>query len=327
MADTMKQGTRQAAVNEYTQEEWRSGFSYRLLLVAMWLLGALGFVCSALRGAFGFLPASILAPARRSHQDGRPSQLILTLDKAVGSLNLVMANRSRTEVWAEEVRVNLIDVDTAGERCTPAQVVLKIRDFVAPSETLHISLINTVYNAAGRPQGVYSCIISAVLRYRIGGADEKEFDQPIPSYRASMIALVPISLRRMGRLDKPARPQRPEDIPSRDRGEQSKRVRRSQRVTAQSAVVVAGRFSDGSAFSESTHALVLSAHGCLVNLPKPVEIGESVVLRNVGTLQERRCQVVYIGGTQSGEIQAGLGFEMEAPEFWGIDCLPSIGAR
>jgi hypothetical protein len=109
--------------------------------------------------------------------------------------------------------------------------------------------------------------------------------------------------------------------------EQGQRVRRSQRATAHSAVIVEGRSVDGCAFSESTHALVLSAHGCLVTLPKPLEIGESVVVRNSNTLHEQRCHVVYIRGAHGGEIQVGLSFETEAPEFWGVDCLPSIGMQ
>ena len=115
----------------------------------------------------------------------------------------------------------------------------------------------------------------------------------------------------------------PEDAPAFERKEQGHRVRQSRRVVAQSVVVVEGQFSDGSLYLDSTPALVLSAHGCLVTLAKPVTIGESLVVRNSSTLQERYCQVVYIGKKCAGRTEVGLGFEVAAPDFWGIELLPS----
>jgi len=320
----MRQGTRQVEIGEYTQEEWPSGFTDRLMLVAIWFLGTWGFLYRSLSRLFGSLGAANLTAACTSRQKC-PPHLSLALDKAAGSLNLAVTNRSRIDIWAEEARVDLLDIETDGGRYSPVQTVLKICLLIAPSDALHISLLSTVYNGAGRPQGAYSCAISTVLRCRTDAVDGVEFCQCVPLYRASMIALVPLSLRRMGRFDKPPGSEGAEVILSFDRDVQSRCVRRSPRVAAQSAVVVEGRFSDGSAFSNSTQALVLSAHGCLVALPKPVKIGESVVVRNVSTLREQRCQVVYVRGTDGSEIQAGLGFEAEAPEFWGTDCLPSIG--
>jgi hypothetical protein len=292
----------------------------------MWFLGTFGLLYRALTRPFGFLSISTLTAAYTRQQE-RPPYFVLTLDKAVGSLNLAMTSRSYIDIWVEEARIDLQDVETGGERYNPVQAVLKIRELVAPSETLHVSLINTVYNAAGRPQGVYSCIISTALLCRTDGASGEEFCQSVSPYRARMIALVPLSLQRIGRFDKLPTPGKSEVMSSFDRGEHGRRVRRSRRITAQSAVIVEGRFSDGDTFSASTHALVLSAHGCLVTLPKPLKIGESVVVRNVGTHQEQRCRVVHIRGTHDGDIQAGLGFETAAPEFWGLDCLPSLGTQ
>ena len=117
----------------------------------------------------------------------------------------------------------------------------------------------------------------------------------------------------------------PEDAPASERKEQGHRVRQSRRVVGQSVVVVEGQFSDGSLYLDSTPALILSAHGCLVTLAKPVTIGESLVVRNSSTLQERYCQVVYIGKKCGGRTEVGLGFEVAAPDFWGIELLPSEG--
>lgn len=250
-------------------------------------------------------------------------RLHLTLEHSAGALNLAIANRSRVEIWAEEATVDLIDVETNGEVYSPAQSVLKIREPIAPSEIFRISLVDTVYNTAGRPQAMYSCTIATVLRFRTDGIVEN-LEQPFPLYRAKMVTLIPTSLRRMVRFDRSSGSSELQDLSAVRRREQSKRVRRSKRTMAQSAVVVEGRFSDGTPFVTATHALVLSAHGCLVALPKPVDIGVTVTLRSPGTLREQHCQVVYVGKSQSGEIQVGLGFEMESPEFWGTHCLPSL---
>lgn len=319
----MKQPARREAVNEYTQGERWSGFGVPPASMVMWPFSLLGVLYGALKRSLGFLALrSTLAPDYRNLQaDARP-RLVLTLDKAVDSLNVAVSSLSCVEVWVEEARVDLVDVETNGETYTPAQAILKICEPVAPSETLHISLINTVYNAAGRPQGVYSCIISAALRYRTDQSHE-EFEQSFPPYRAKMNVLVPINLRRMERFDKPARSREPESLPSRERCEQSKRVRRSQRTASRSAVIVEGKFSDGSSFSDSTHALVLSAYGCIVTLPRPPRIGEGLLLRNIGSLREQLCRVAYVGEKRGGGIQVGLAFETAAPEFWCVDRLPS----
>ena len=186
-------------------------------------------------------------------------RLHLTLESSAGALNLAVANRSRVEIWAEEATVDLVDVETNGEVYSPAQSVLKIREPIAPSEILRISLINTVYNTAGRPQAMYSCTIAAVLRFRTDAFVE-DLEQPFPFYRAKMVALIPTSLRRLVRFDRSSGSSKLQDLSAVGRGEQSKRVRRSKRTTAQSAVVVEGRFSDGTPFVTATRALVLSAH-------------------------------------------------------------------
>jgi len=330
--DAMKQATTQEAVNEYTGKGRWSGLGAGLVLMVMWLLRPSGLAYRVLvrfSGLLGEAKAVLKSgrrnryPASESSQCDIQPRLVLARDEVMGSLNLAVTNRSRLGVWAEAAKVDLAHLDADGETSAPTgQAILEIREFVGPTETLHVSLVEAVYDAAGRPQGVYSCRVSTVLRYRAHN-DEEEFEVPLPLYRVSMIALVPISLRRMRWFDKPARPRKADGLPPLQRREQPNRARRSQRVIAQSAVIVKGKFSDGSPFLDSTRALVLSAHGCLVTLATPVRIGESLVVRNVRTLHEQPCQVVYIGKKYGGRTEVGLGFESAAPEFWGIDRLPS----
>jgi hypothetical protein len=319
--NAMTQRMRQEAVNEYTSEGLWSGLGAYVVITVMWLICALRRVYEALNRSLQFpRRATLHTPGRRM------AGLTIALDKVAGSLNLVIVNRSRIDIWAEEAKVALSDLETDGKAPTPAtHTILTIRRYVTPSETLRVNLADTVYKAAGRPRAMYSCLVSTVIRYRTDESDQQQFEQTLPSYRAKMISLVPISLRRLGWFDKTERPQATDDPPSLQHKQQGQPVRRSQRVATQSAVEVEGRFSDGSPFLDSTCALVLSAHGCLLTLAKPVRIGENLILRNVSTLQVQRCQVVFIGEKHDGRIQVGLGFESSAPEFWNIDALPSVG--
>jgi hypothetical protein len=101
--------------------------------------------------------------------------------------------------------------------------------------------------------------------------------------------------------------------------------RRSKRVNARSAVVVEGLLSDGTAFIDMTYALVLSSHGCLVTVSRPIELGKQVTLRNPATNFREQCRVVYVARVTGDETRVGLGFESEAPEFWGVGRLPTVG--
>jgi PilZ domain-containing protein len=95
--------------------------------------------------------------------------------------------------------------------------------------------------------------------------------------------------------------------------------RRSKRVPAQLPVVVQGKSTDGSAFTDPTRAVVLSAHGCLITLSASVRLGERLILRNVANREEQDCRVVYLGEKHGGRTEVGLRFKAAAPQFWGLD--------
>ena len=65
-----------------------------------------------------------------------------------------------------------------------------------------ISLIETVYNAAGKPQGEYSFLISGVVRYRV--QETNWFEITLQTYRVRMIALSAIRLLQMRWYDQPS---------------------------------------------------------------------------------------------------------------------------
>ena len=99
-------------------------------------------------------------------------------------------------------------------------------------------------------------------------------------------------------------------------------LRRSVRVQAQLPVVVQGKSTGDTPFSDPTRAVVLSAHGCLITLSASVRLGERLILRNVANREEQDCRVVYLGENHGGRIEVGLRFNTATPQFWGLDHPP-----
>jgi hypothetical protein len=108
------------------------------------------------------------------------------------SLSLLLANESEKYVWAEEIEIFLsglsADQQTAEPTCREIQ---KIRQMVRSGDTIPISLSEVIYKAAGGPQRKYSCVLSSVLRYRIG---EEQFEKNMENYRLRMIGLTASSI-------------------------------------------------------------------------------------------------------------------------------------
>ena len=251
-------------------------------------------------------------------------QLIFARDGVGGSLILAVTNRSGIAVWAEEAHVVLTDLEADLQAsAATGQAILKIREFIAPHETLHISFVEALYNAAGKPQGRYSFVVSTVLQCRADEGDGEPFETPLPSYRARMVALGPLGLRRVRWFGDPARHRGPVGTPALQQQDRSDGLRRSQRVHAQSPVAVLGKLTDGSPFADFTRAVVLSANGCLVTMSRSVKLGEKLVLQNVASRQELDCRVVYLAEQHDGGIKVGLGFNTSAPHFWNLEHPPS----
>jgi hypothetical protein len=105
----------------------------------------------------------------------------------MASLSLLLANESETNVWAEEIEVSLTGLNAEQQTAEPSfRGVQKIRQMVGRQDTLPISLAEAIYKAAGDPQRKYSCVLSSVLRFRIG---EECFERQLGNYRIRMIGL------------------------------------------------------------------------------------------------------------------------------------------
>jgi hypothetical protein len=123
----------------------------------------------------------------------RPEIGFTRLDGMV-SLSLLLENESDKYVWAEEIEIFLCDLRAEEQATEPAhRGIQKIRQMVLSGDTLPISLCEAIYKAAGNPQRKYSCVMSSVLRYRIG---EERFEKNMENYRIRMMGLTVSSIHR-----------------------------------------------------------------------------------------------------------------------------------
>jgi hypothetical protein len=110
------------------------------------------------------------------------------------SLAVLLDNRSDRTVWAEEIEIvltNLIAKDQTSE--ASCHEIQKIHQNVRGQDMLPVSLVGTIYKAAGNPQRKYSCLMSSILRYKVG---EKMFEKPLAPHTLRMAGLTIVSERR-----------------------------------------------------------------------------------------------------------------------------------
>jgi hypothetical protein len=147
---------------------------------------------------------------RRDGVDFYPS-IGFALQDGFKSVALLLANKSRAQVWTEEIEIALTDL-TANQQTSEATCheIHKVRQTVSPRDLLPISLVEAIYTAAGRPQRKYSCILSSVVRYRVG---ERWFEEPMRAYRLRMIGLTVAGIRRERKSAYVFKPQdKPQDL-------------------------------------------------------------------------------------------------------------------
>ena len=115
-------------------------------------------------------------------------------------LNLVLLNRSSWPVWVKEATVVLTHLDAVWQTAVPTcGAKYEILQNVDPKDSLSVSLARTIYDAAGRPQGPYSCFVSTSVFYSV-------FDEwctaKLETYRVEMAALTVVGLHRTRRYNK-----------------------------------------------------------------------------------------------------------------------------
>lgn len=157
------------------------------VLVAVLLLVAVAVVCTvrALRGR---------------GEAGVRTSLELTPQDGWRLLNLAVANRHDTKVWVERAAFVITDLD-ANMQGGPASGYgsVEIHEFIPSGQDLCVSLIEAVYNAAGKPQGVYSFLLSSMVRYHL---DERWLESESSVFRVEMVRLSGMRIRRVAAGDR-----------------------------------------------------------------------------------------------------------------------------
>jgi hypothetical protein len=130
-------------------------------------------------------------------------KLRITREDGWQYLELQLVNRSSWWVWVEEASVVLIDLDANSQtEISTGEARLKILHNMGPRDEFSLSLVQTIFEAAGRPQGPYSCFVLTNVLYRV-------FDEwcnaQLEAYRVEMAALNVVGLRRTHRDNKQIR--------------------------------------------------------------------------------------------------------------------------
>jgi len=170
-----------------------------------------------LRHSLGLHHAALLAPEECSGSDGpergfRPSIGFTRLD-GMASLSLLLANGSKRNVWAEEIEIFLSRLSAEEQTAQPSfHEIQRIRQMIIPGDTSPISLSEAIYKAAGDPQRKYSCVLSSILRYRIG---EERFEKKMENYRLQMLGLTASGIQRERQPVPPFQPlDKSQDVPA-----------------------------------------------------------------------------------------------------------------
>jgi hypothetical protein len=111
------------------------------------------------------------------------------------------------------------------------------------------------------------------------------------------------------------------EVPQIQAAQQYSKLRRTQRVHIQMAVIVRG-MSKGKPFEEETKTTTVNANGCLVALAASLMRGQQVSIVNSKTVEELTCNVAFISDNKGTKTEVGLEFTEPSPLFWRIGFPP-----
>lgn len=97
-----------------------------------------------------------------------------------------------------------------------------------------------------------------------------------------------------------------------------RRSRRSKRLGLSVPVLVHGKDSSGTPFSELTRAGFLNAHGAQLTLNCMVKELQTILVENKNTREEQECRVVSVDAGENGKWKVGVEFTHQAVGFWEI---------
>ncbi|HSY66421.1 MAG TPA: hypothetical protein VK829_17650 [Terriglobales bacterium] len=96
------------------------------------------------------------------------------------------------------------------------------------------------------------------------------------------------------------------------------RQRRSKRLPLSIPVRIYGRTANNRPFRYVTETNAVSVHGGVLALNAKVKRGQTVLLVNGITEEERECRVVYVESKLWGKRKIGLEFTTSSGDFWHV---------
>ena len=94
--------------------------------------------------------------------------------------------------------------------------------------------------------------------------------------------------------------------------------RRSKRLLLAIPVRVYGRTVDNRPFRHDTETKAVSVHGGLLALGVKVKAGQTLLLVNSVTEEERECRVVFVGRNLWSKNKVGVEFTRPEGDFWHV---------
>jgi hypothetical protein len=95
------------------------------------------------------------------------------------------------------------------------------------------------------------------------------------------------------------------------------RHRRSKRLEVSIPVRVYGRTADNRPFRHTTETNAVSVHGGVLQLKAKVKAGQTLLLVNVVTEEERECRVVYVKSNLWSR-KVAVEFMNSSGDFWHV---------
>lgn len=101
-------------------------------------------------------------------------------------------------------------------------------------------------------------------------------------------------------------------------GSEKRNLRAGVRVNSRVKVAVERKEEGRPARSEG-HTMDISAHGCLAVVPEGFEVGEKLVVTNLGNRKECEAVLVWRGHQGTSGWELGLQLRQPEPDFWELE--------
>ena len=75
--------------------------------------------------------------------------------------------------------------------------------------------------------------------------------------------------------------------------------------------------------SETSHTVVVNAHGALIGLAMKVQPNELLEIKNMASAEKRYARVVRLSEEVASRDEVAIEFTEPAPHFWHIDFPPT----